>query len=130
MVASTLRLEIQITAPLTDRAAFKTSGAADVNQILYDTQVSSPNGLPDMTESIATSMTNLIRNMRGQNGSQPLGPQAIGIATKLDTYVHVRWPWICVPTILVVASLSFVLLTISITKNMQIQYLKSSGLVC
>ena len=36
--------------------------------------------------------------------------------------------WLCVPTILVVASLSFVLLTISVTKNMQIQYLKSSSL--
>lgn len=36
--------------------------------------------------------------------------------------------WLCVPTILVVASLSFVLLTISITKNMQIQYSKSSSL--
>lgn len=33
-----------------------------------------------------------------------------------------------VPTILVVTSPSFVLLTISITKNMQIQYLKSSSL--
>ena len=72
--------------------SFETSGAADVNQILYDAQISLPNVLPDMTESIATSMTNLIRNKIGQNGSQPLSPQTIGGATKLDTYVHVRWP--------------------------------------
>ncbi|KAF2811616.1 uncharacterized protein BDZ99DRAFT_569613 [Mytilinidion resinicola] len=85
------------------------------------------NGLLDMMKSIATKMTDVVRNSRGQSADNYF-TQTIGSATQLDIYVHVRWAWLTVPFVLVAASLTFMLLTMAYTADRDVQTWKSSSL--
>ena len=79
--------------------------SSDVIQALYATEDYS-----STIENLAASMT---KNIRQQNDSD-FGPLR-GIAYKSQTYVHVRWAWLCYPTILVL--LTLFLLTGIIVEN-------------
>lgn len=72
---------------------------AGLGSIIYNS-----GSVADSFSHMATSMTNQIR-------SSAKGTHVRGLVIRTETFIHVRWPWILVPTILVAMSLVFFLST-------------------
>ena len=70
--------------------------------------------------NIATAMTNYFRDSSNET--------VIGQAGQIELYVHVNWPWITLPVVLVLAGTTFLLLTIFETKRLGASVWKTSEL--
>ncbi|KAL9623927.1 MAG: hypothetical protein Q9160_001919 [Pyrenula sp. 1 TL-2023] len=99
--------------------------SSETGRAIYKAMTGFATNLPDMVEKIAISMTNTVRNKEGLYKTS-MDDQAIGEATKLETYVQVRWFWILVAITLEFLSLSFFLLIVRASSRAGLPPWKSS----
>ena len=76
--------------------------------------------IPVAMENIATAITNYFCNFSGVTVT---GKSGIS-----ESYIHVNWPWITLPALLVIAGTTFLLLAISETKRRGARVWKTSEL--
>lgn len=98
---------------------------SETGRAIYKAMTGFSTSLPDMIERIAISMTNTVRNKEGLYKTS-MDDQAIGEATKLETYVQVRWFWIYVAIGFDLLSLCFSLLTVRLSSRACVPVWKSS----
>jgi hypothetical protein len=79
-----------------------------------------------MMSGLASSITTFMR--QSDNRGSLLDTIATGIALKEETYVHVRWAWIALPVLDLLAAMIFLLVTIIRASRERIPVWKSSGL--
>lgn len=119
-----------------DRDGGKGEGL-DMTQALYEIQIESTTGITNIVQSIATKMTDVIRNQQGAAGQYTtretrapgiLTTQANDTTESMVVSVKVDWIWLSFPIVLVTASLLFLIATIVITSSKEIPSWKSSNL--
>ncbi|KAJ5609600.1 hypothetical protein N7528_010167 [Penicillium herquei] len=76
---------------------------SDITTMVYS------NGLNTSVQSVATSLTNVIRSGTDSGMIE-------GIAFQAETYIHVRWPWIILPLCAILATLVFLVGTMYASK--------------
>lgn len=75
--------------------------------------------------SVAGSFSHMATSMTNQIRSSAMGTHVRGLAIRTETFIHVRWPWILVPTLLVAMSLIFFLSTALLSRGQPVLW-KSS----
>lgn len=95
-------------------------GAAFSSDILETMFHNGPNRIPESMRNVARAMTN---NMRRKSTLT-----APGSAVILETYIHVRWLWLLLPEIMVLASAVFLTLTVLQSKCWNVPTWRSSAL--
>ncbi|KAJ6021994.1 hypothetical protein N7540_007498 [Penicillium herquei] len=83
-----------------------TDQMSDLTTIIY------ANGLNTSVQSVASSLTNAIRTGTDSRLIQ-------GTAFQVETYIHVRWPWIILPLIIILATLVLLAGTMLASKYQQ-----------
>ncbi|KAJ4361846.1 hypothetical protein N0V83_010787 [Neocucurbitaria cava] len=78
---------------------------------------------PDVADIVSTVISSLLR--RSQNAKPS---NIIGNALMMETHVHLRWEWVTLPIVVVLASVAFLVLTVLESRTGQ-QLFKSSVLV-
>lgn len=76
----------------------------------YDWPILVSNNLTDVVKSLSTSLTDAIR-------SGDVNSRISGKAFRTETYIHVRWPWIILPSFVVLASTILLIATTLATRN-------------
>lgn len=109
----------------------KTNGFADLHST-YDTDAASAialsiygqpagmQGLAQRMDNFAISLTNALRTTSDLIETHP------GIASTIEVYIQIVWPWMIVPVASIFLSLIFLVLTMSLSKRRKIPVLKSS----
>ena len=87
----------------------------------YWTSSSNATGLDLMMSEIAQSMTNAFR---ASGGAVPVR----GTAFELDTFIHVRWPWIALPALVLLCTTFFLLAAILTNRKSGTKLWKGSAL--
>jgi Protein of unknown function (DUF3176) len=71
-------------------------------------------------ENLATAMTNAMRTISGDT--------VIGTASKNVTYIHVRWPWLLLPLVMIMLASVFLALTVWQSSRWDVPAWRSSAL--
>ena len=96
----------------------------DILQAFYWYYYEYPTGLDMLTSELAATMTNAFRMDGASNGTVVVN----GTATEMATFVHVRWGWIALPLLVVVATGVFLALAMWNARTTRTRLWKSSAL--
>ncbi|KAJ5709116.1 hypothetical protein N7493_010450 [Penicillium malachiteum] len=93
-----------------------TDQMSDITTMVYS------NGLNTSVQSVATSLTNVIRSGTDSGMIQ-------GTVFQAETYIHVRWPWIILPLSAILATLVFLVGTMYASKYQQFTVLWKGSVI-
>lgn len=114
-MTSTYHVSEILSITLIDRLAnlFNTTASFSENQpsvsaAMYD--ILSSNKITDIVHSLSLTLTDTVR-------AADMDSRVPGKAFRTETYIHVRWPWIILPTFVVLASALLLLITTMATRH-------------
>ncbi|KAF7509001.1 hypothetical protein GJ744_008396 [Endocarpon pusillum] len=91
--------------------------SSDIMEVIY---LKGPSNVPQIMANVATAMTN---NLRLKSETV-----AIGTAIALETYIHVRWLWLLLPSIMVSLATILLVLTVRQSRRWDIPNWRSNAL--
>jgi hypothetical protein len=116
-----LNYTLQGSLNTTGSEVHNSDGAVWVNDVMEAFNVTSD--WSTLMDGLAKSMTAYIRSP-GLPGAE----NATGTAYKLETFVHVKWPWLTMPIALVSLSIPFLIATMIVNSRKKALTWKSNGL--
>ena len=114
---STLQGSLNTTGKEVDNS----NGAVWVNDVMEAFNVTLD--WSELMDGLAKSMTTYIRSP-----GLPSAQNAIGTAYKLETFIHVKWPWLTMPIALVTLSMLFLIATMIANSRKKALTWKSNSL--
>ena len=102
-----------------NQTMYGSAGSYTVSNIIID-GFNASSDIPMTMDNIATALTNYFRDSSNNT--------VTGKAGKSEFYIHVNWPWITLPALLVIAGTTFLLLAMFETKRRGARVWKTSEL--
>lgn len=109
-----------LNSTVTTLLAYYTTGSSGVSGVI-DIIMGGVDNVDEAMDSMTTSMTDVMR-------SDTTGFTIPGKAFRDESYIHVRWPWIILPTLAIIFSIMLLIATATITRRFNTMLWKDSVL--